>query len=1189
MRHFLPFEFHISRSARQLYGLQDLSYTTDGRIIIADINTAREFAQKINSVRDVSNNPDKAVRAGEINALGLLDEINHRIMFMYRQLKNPNASERIEKWLDEQLSPIALDSALRWFLNEFPPARVYKGLETVDQYLAGKTTDSIGKEIPNRQIAIEELTVLWITNSNPAAVPYSELFSDENLRKTTIYPQIIDEILSFYKMQPPAGTHDESLLDLLRLPIQVAPGSLSGQLDFIRANWGEWISDYELLLLTGVDIIHEETRPYFPPGPGPVIIPDFKGDDYRSISSAGGNVEPEVEKFSPDLEWMPNLVMIAKNSFVWLDQLSKKYQRNITHLDDVPQEELQLLAEEGITGLWLIGIWERSRASRTIKQLRGNPDAVASAYSLYSYEIAEDLGGEEAFQKLRQRAAKVGIRLASDMVPNHMGIDSTWVIQHPDWFVSLDICPFPSYTFTGINLSGDERVGIFLEDHYYDNTDAAVVFKRQDFWTGSVKYIYHGNDGTSMPWNDTAQLNYLIPQVREAVIQTILHVARKFPIIRFDAAMTLAKRHYHRLWFPEPGSGGDIPSRAGLGLSKARFDEVFPQEFWREVVDRVAQEVPDTLLLAEAFWMMEGYFVRTLGMHRVYNSAFMNMLRDEKNQEYRLVIKNTLEFDAEILKRYVNFMNNPDERTAVDQFGKGDKYFGICTLMATLPGLPMLGHGQIEGFSEKYGMEYRRAYWDEYPDPYLVERHQHQIFPLLRKRALFAEVHNFRLYDFYKEDGTVDEDVFVYSNQRANDKVLVVYHNRFKLTSGWINVSTPFPSIKEDGKVLIQQNLADSLGLPNSPLDYVILKDTITGLEFLYNCAEIHQHGMHLVLNAYQSRVFSNISIIRDSSDRKLDILARKLNGTGVGDVMEAVEELALEPLLTPMKELINSGFINWLIQNRVNERGVPPRESSKAIAEFRVKFQQMLRAVQQWLIEEEGLSIERMSLDPIVDQSVQELSTILALPALRERFSLSKSKTIISAIDYFGKGPQDLSAISRGNSAVWTSLFALLLLKYMTKIVSEVPSTTLANEWFSKWHLDRQVVRALTDAGVDRWSALRCVQNIQMLLRWQGWCDQSLNKKEILDKVLTNLKSIPENLIYINVNQFNNFLWFNKEMFEEFTWWLLVLHVCELLVENESFILSDASQSLIKAFSVIEELLTAESRSEYKLDNLSI
>ena len=125
-----------------------------------------------------------------------------------------------------------------------------------------------------------------------------------------------------------------------------------------------------------------------------------------------------------------------------------------------------------------------------------------------------------------------------------------------------------------------------------------------------------------------------------------------------------------------------------------------PTEFWREVVDLVARELPDTLLLAEAFWMMESYFVRTLGMHRVYNSAFMHMLRDEENAKYRLTLKNTLEFDPDILGRFVNFMNNPDEETAVEQFGKGDKYFGVCTLLATLPGLPMFGHGQLEGYAE---------------------------------------------------------------------------------------------------------------------------------------------------------------------------------------------------------------------------------------------------------------------------------------------------------------------------------------------------------------------------------------------------------------------------------------------------------------------------------------------------------
>ena len=78
-------------------------------------------------------------------------------------------------------------------------------------------------------------------------------------------------------------------------------------------------------------------------------------------------------------------------------------------------------------------------------------------------------------------------------------------------------------------------------------------------------------------------------------------------------------------------------------------------------MDRVATEVPDTLLLAEAFWLMEGYFVRTLGMHRVYNNAFMHMMKDEENQKYRDTIKNVLSFSPEVLKRFVNFQNNPDE------------------------------------------------------------------------------------------------------------------------------------------------------------------------------------------------------------------------------------------------------------------------------------------------------------------------------------------------------------------------------------------------------------------------------------------------------------------------------------------------------------------------------------------------
>jgi hypothetical protein len=109
-------------------------------------------------------------------------------------------------------------------------------------------------------------------------------------------------------------------------------------------------------------------------------------------------MEAEPERFSRDLDWMPRVVLIAKNIYVWLDQLSKKYQRAIHRLDQIPDEELDILARWGFSGLWLIGIWERSQASKRIKQMLGNQEAVASAYSLFDYQSQAIWVGKRRFQ-----------------------------------------------------------------------------------------------------------------------------------------------------------------------------------------------------------------------------------------------------------------------------------------------------------------------------------------------------------------------------------------------------------------------------------------------------------------------------------------------------------------------------------------------------------------------------------------------------------------------------------------------------------------------------------------------------------------------------------------------------------------------------------------------------------------------
>jgi pimeloyl-ACP methyl ester carboxylesterase len=479
------------------------------------------------------------------------------------------------------------------------------------------------------------------------------------------------------------------------------------------------------------------------------------------------------------------------------------------------------------------------------------------------------------------------------MVPNHMGIDSRWVIEHPERFISVDEPPFPSYRFEGRNLADDPRVEIRIEDHYWDDSDAAVVFERRDTASGEHRYIYHGNDGTSFPWNDTAQLDFLKAEVREIVIQTILDVARRFPIIRFDAAMVLAKRHVQRLWHPEPGQGGAIPSRSAHALTKAAFDALMPNEFWRDVVDRVAAEAPDTLLLAEAFWMMEGYFVRTLGMHRVYNSAFMHMLRDENNAGYRKVIQDTVAFDPAILGRYVNFLTNPDEETAIEQFGTADKYFGAATVLATMPGLPMIGHGQIEGFTEKYGMEFQRARLDEQPNHGLIEHFEAQIVPLLRERGRFAGSADFRLYDVVADGGTPVEDVLAYSNGRGEDRSLIAYHNKFGSTAGWIRDSIPFAVKAEDGsKTMHRDTLASALSLTGPDEGWLRFRDWRTGEESIRSVGEVRQRGLHVQLDAYGRLVLLEIAEVVDAPEAPWSRLAAQIGGGTVASLDEALATL---------------------------------------------------------------------------------------------------------------------------------------------------------------------------------------------------------------------------------------------------------------------------------------------------------
>jgi len=1154
-------EFHVSRQARDRYQFDQALFSLTGNVLFADFRASRVFAQKMNARRNLREHPEQVVSAGQINAMGLIDEIMHYVIGLYRRDRNPEVMRQAMEWVKGRVGSREVERTLVQFATEFPPMTVYRGEMALAEYYTG-TTDGI----PNEQVLLEEMLMLWVANKNPALEPFGELFSDEHLTLESAYLPVMAELHRFFDTQPTFGPDHLNLVDMLRSPAVAIPHSLFGQLEYIRERWAELLGEYLRRLLSGLDLIREEEAlkarggAFF--GPGPVEVPVYDENAARAL---------EMEAFSPDREWMPRLVLIAKNTYVWLDQLSQEYQRRITRLDEIPDEELQKLARWGFTGLWLIGLWERSRASARIKQIMGNPEAIASAYSLFDYRIADDLGGEEAYQGLRQKAWRFGIRLASDMVPNHMAIDSPWVADHPDWFLSLDYSPYPGYSFTGTDLSSDGRVGVYLEDHYFNRSDAAVVFKLVDRRNGRDHYIYHGNDGTSMPWNDTAQLNYLNPQVREAVIQTILAVARRFPIIRFDAAMTLAKLHYQRLWFPTPGTSGAIPSRSEYGMSKEEFDQHIPIEFWREVVDRVAQEVPDTLLLAEAFWLMEGYFVRTLGMHRVYNSAFMNLLRNEENAKYRLLMKNTLEFDPEILKRYVNFMNNPDERTAVDQFGKGDKYFGITVLMSTMPGLPMYGHGQVEGFSEKYGMEFKRAYWDEKADPDLVNRHIQQIFPILHRRAVFAGVEDFLLYDFFTPEGTVDEDVFAFSNGLGSERGLVIYHNKFADTRGWVRVSCGFLVKGQDGeKAIVQRTLGEGLNLHADPRGFCIYRDVVHGLEYLQASSDIVERGMFFTLGAYEHHVFLNFREIVDDEWGSYRRLHEYLGGRGVPSIETALQELLLQPVLQPFREIVNPGYFGYLMNSSLG--GIKTQIPSGLLDEGQHKASALVDGIERM----GGVIQERES---FLRELRSSLRFALELPKLEERYFFSDSKKYHQAAEYLTEGLKPDADARR-----WMTLLGWVFMHDLGRLSSNEDFEAITAGWVDEWHFARVFKETARALGLDENAANEVADLLKIMINQQSWFSEAsdLTDREVVESWLQS--NAIQN--FLNVNRYDHELWYNQERFETLVWAMTMTAVFEVFVSRKSGA-ADVIERVLLVNPLAQKILAAEVKSEFQVQKL--
>jgi hypothetical protein len=383
----------------------------------------------------------------------------------------------------------------------------------------------------------------------------------------------------------------------------------------------------------------------------------------------------------------PSLYQI--NTRVWLTELSRGLGRRAA-LDDIPDGELDRLAAMGFDWIWSLSVWQTGqvgpRISRDNQEWRNefmqtlpdlhDEDIVGSGFAIAGYTVHEQLGGDAALERLRERLRKRGLHLMLDFVLNHTAIDHPWVESHPEFYIQgteLDLQRQPlNYTW--------------------------VRRKRGDL------LLAHGRDPYFPGWPDTLQLNYGNPATQEAMAAELVKIAGQCDGVRCDMAMLVLPEVFERTW--------GIPCKP----------------FWARATRRAREHNRDFCFMAEVYWDME-WTLQQQGFDFTYDKRLYDRLRAGQARPIREHFYAGLDYQNKLAR----FLENHDEPRAASTFAHGvQEAAAVITFLS--PGLRFFHQGQFQGRKKRVSPHLGRA--PEEPVDEQLERFYNRLLGVLHQSVV---------------------------------------------------------------------------------------------------------------------------------------------------------------------------------------------------------------------------------------------------------------------------------------------------------------------------------------------------------------------------------------------------------------------------------------------------------------------
>src|SRR5690242_9985664 len=117
-------------------------------------------------------------------------------------------------------------------------------------------------------------------------------------------------------------------------------------------------------------------------------------------------------------------------------------------------------------------------------------------FAIAGYTVHQELGGDAASRRLRERLQQGGLRLMLDFVANHTALDHPWVQEHPEYYVH------------GTELDLEREPQNYIR----------VSCKKGDL------LLAYGRDPYFPGWPDTLQLDYSNTAIQQAMIGELCRI-----------------------------------------------------------------------------------------------------------------------------------------------------------------------------------------------------------------------------------------------------------------------------------------------------------------------------------------------------------------------------------------------------------------------------------------------------------------------------------------------------------------------------------------------------------------------------------------------------------------------------------------------------------------------------------------